>query len=29
MHNILERLRLNRRQQAVQYAWEAGMLHKA
>ena len=28
MHNILERLRLNRRQQAVQYAWEAGMLHK-
>ena len=29
MHNILERLRLNRRQQAVQYAWDAGMLHKA
>ena len=28
MHNILERLSLRRRQQAVQYAWEAGMLHK-
>ena len=25
MHNILERLSLRRRQQAVQYAWEAGM----
>jgi DNA-binding NarL/FixJ family response regulator len=29
MHNILERLSLRRRQQAVQYAWEAGMLRKA
>jgi DNA-binding NarL/FixJ family response regulator len=29
MHNILERLSLRRRQQAVQYAWEVGMLHKA
>jgi DNA-binding NarL/FixJ family response regulator len=29
MHNILERLSLSRRQQAVQYAWEAGMLRKA
>jgi DNA-binding NarL/FixJ family response regulator len=29
MHNILERLSLRRRQQAVQYAWEAGMLYKA
>ncbi|TMA93380.1 MAG: response regulator transcription factor [Deltaproteobacteria bacterium] len=28
MHNILERLSLRRRQQAVQYAWEAGTLHK-
>ncbi len=26
MHNILRRLRLRRRHQAVQYAWEAGML---
>jgi DNA-binding NarL/FixJ family response regulator len=29
IHNILERLSLRRRQQAVQYAWEAGMLRKA
>ncbi len=28
MHNILERLRLRRRHQAVQYAWESGMLRK-
>jgi DNA-binding NarL/FixJ family response regulator len=28
MHNILERLSLRRRHQAVQYAWEAGMLRK-
>jgi DNA-binding NarL/FixJ family response regulator len=29
IHNILERLSLRRRQQAVQYAFEAGMLYKA
>jgi DNA-binding NarL/FixJ family response regulator len=29
VHNILERLSLRRRQQAVQYAWEVGMLRKA
>jgi DNA-binding NarL/FixJ family response regulator len=28
IHNILERLSLRRRHQAVQYAWEAGMLRK-
>jgi DNA-binding NarL/FixJ family response regulator len=28
IHNILERLNLRRRNQAVQYAWEAGMLRK-
>lgn len=28
MHNILERLKLRRRNQAVQFAWEAGMLRK-
>lgn len=28
MHNILERLSLRRRHQAVQYAWEAGMLRR-
>jgi len=28
VHNILERLSLRRRHQAVQYAWEAGMLRK-
>ena len=28
IHNILERLNLRRRNQAAQYAWEAGMLRK-
>jgi len=28
IHNILERLSLRRRHQAVQYAWETGMLRK-
>jgi len=28
IHNILDRLSLRRRQQAVQYAWETGMLRK-
>jgi DNA-binding NarL/FixJ family response regulator len=28
IHNILDRLNLRRRNQAVQYAWEAGMLRK-
>lgn len=28
VHNILERLSLSRRHQAVQYAWEAGILRK-
>jgi two-component system nitrate/nitrite response regulator NarL len=28
IHNILERLNLRRRNEAVQYAWEAGMLRK-
>ena len=28
VHNILERLNLRRRNQAAQYAWEAGMLRK-
>jgi DNA-binding NarL/FixJ family response regulator len=29
IHNILERLSLQRRQQAVQYAWETGLLRRA
>ena len=28
VHNVLERLGLRRRHEAVQYAWEAGMLRK-